>query len=103
MIFKDNGNIKMAMNHFKQELLKAVEKMIEEKRKKTDYCRTVYGIVRQCNVDNSYNVEIHSLVQQIYAMDNNTYKIGDVVVCLVLDNTNYSNKMILCKKPANII
>lgn len=30
MIFKDNGNIKMAMDHFKQELLKAVEKIIEE-------------------------------------------------------------------------
>ncbi|OBR90725.1 hypothetical protein CLRAG_33730 [Clostridium ragsdalei P11] len=101
-MLKDNGRVKMAMSHFKEELLKAVEKMIEEKRKRIDYCRTVYGIVRQCNIDGTYDVEINSCTQKIYSMDNAKYSVGNVVVCLVLDNRNYSNKIILCKKPTVI-
>lgn len=90
------------INKLKISIIKAVKKVVDEKMKKLGYCKTVYGIVRQCNVDSSYDVEIHGLDQRLYAMNNGIYNIGDVVVCLVLDNRNYSNKMILCKKPTVI-
>lgn len=102
MIFKDNGNIRMEIDHFKQELLKAVDEMIESKRKKTSYCYIVYGQIQQVNIDGTCDVLIHNLVQKIPKFRNDdTYKIGDAVEILIVNN-NYSNKVIFRKKPLTI-
>ncbi len=90
-------------NKIKNNIISMVEKVFDKKIKETNYCKTVYGQIQQYNKDNSYDVLINGQVQTIYAMNDDKYLIGNTVIIIILDNTNYSNKMILCKKPANII
>jgi hypothetical protein len=91
------------LNKMKSEILKSISSLVDKKIKKLGYCRVVYGQVQQYNRDNSYDTLINGTIQTIHAMNDDKYVIGDTVIVLVLDDSNYSNKMILCKKQANII
>ncbi|MEY8001702.1 hypothetical protein AB8U03_16145 [Clostridium sp. Mt-5] len=99
-MIQNKGNI---LNKMKLEILKSINSLVNSKIKKINYCHILYGQIQQYNRDNSYNTLINGQVQVIHAMNDDKYQIGDTVIVLVLDNTNYSNKMILCKRPANII
>ena len=97
------NDTKGLINYLQTQIMKMVDEIIVKKSKKLGYCKIVYGQVQQYNKDNSYDTMINGATSTIYAMNDNTYKIGDTVAVLILDASNYSNKMILCKKPANII
>ena len=98
MIFKNNNKAKTVISHFKQELLKAVEKIIDDKMKESIYCYIVYGQIQQNNIDGTCDVLINNLTQKIPKLkENDSYKIGDAVEIMIINN-NYSNKVIFRKK-----
>lgn len=97
------NDTKGLIKYLQTQMMKMVDDIVTKKSKKLGYCKVVYGQIQQYNKNNSYDTLINGAVQTIYAMNDNKYVIGDTVIILVLDASNYSNKMILCKKPANII
>lgn len=97
------NDAKSLVNYLQTQMMKMADDIVIKRAKKLGYCKIVYGQIQQYNKDNSYDTTINGATSTIYAMNDDTYKIGDTVIVLVLNNTNYSNRMILCKRPANII
>ncbi len=85
------------MNRDKEELLEAVDILINKRLIELGFNKKVEGVITEVvNID-TYKVKIQNNITEIKSMNGIIYEVGDVVYILVFNN-NYSDKKILCKK-----
>lgn len=83
----------------KEELLEAINILVQGGFKNLKFSRHVEGTIMQVNANNTYDVLIDGeITNNLKAIDNKIYKRGDVVKILIVNN-NYSEKYIDFKKP----
>ena len=80
------------------DILEAVDTRIQKYIHDLKFDKTAIGVIKQNNLDGSYQVEINDVETKVFARDGLTLNINDVVCVRVLNN-NYSQKYIDCKRP----
>lgn len=85
------------MNKAKEELLEAVDILINKRMGALNFCYKIEGKIIEIIDANIYKVDVQNNITTIESMNDENYKINDVVYIMVFNN-NYSDKKILCKK-----
>jgi hypothetical protein len=86
------------MSNIKQDILDAIEILIDKKLSKLKFDYTIDGVVTNVKPNATYEVSINQDLLDVKAINNQTYSIGDIVIIQVSKN-DFSNKWILCKRP----
>ena len=85
------------MNRDKEELLEAIDILINKRLNGLRNCYKIEGKITEIIDADTYKVEIQNNISEIKSMNDATYQVGDVVYIIIFNN-NYSDKKILCKK-----
>ena len=88
----------MENNKIQEAILKTIKLLLEEESKNLHFNRTVYGTVKVDNLDGTYIITINDSDTVLKAVEGLNLQVNDVVVIMV-NNNNYSDKFILCKRP----
>jgi hypothetical protein len=87
------------MNQYEQNLLAAIEEIVTERIKQyANFNTTITATINDTSQAPKYILNYNGTNITALAVNNATYNINDVVYVLILNN-NFSEKIILCKKP----
>jgi hypothetical protein len=86
-------------NVINDKILKAIDIVVQQRLKETIPIDYYEGMVKQVNKNGTYEVESAGATFTVYAMNNDTYDRGDVVIVLMFGTYRY----ILTKKSSIII
>ncbi len=79
-----------------QKIIEAIEIIIEERIKRLKFNYMVEGTIIEVMDNNTYKVNLFGIETELKSMNNDVYEVGDIVYVVVW-NSNYSNKTIVCK------
>ena len=86
------------MNIYQEKLLESIDTMIEERMKELKFNYTIDAKIIEDLTSSEYKILYNGDEYKAKAINNQTYKVDDLVYVLVLNN-DFSNKKILCKIP----
>ena len=87
------------MNQYEKNLLAAIDEIVIERIKQYSNANiTITATVIDTSQAPKYNLSYLGDTIAANAINSHTYSMGDIVYVLVLNN-NFSEKIILCKKP----
>ena len=86
------------MDSYQENLLKAIDIIVEERLKNLKFNYTITGKVTEVTDSINYKVLINNEESKVKAINGQTYLVNDVVYIL-MQNNNKSDRLILCKIP----
>lgn len=86
------------MDEYQEAILDSIKILLDKYKQNLQFNRTVYGVIKEDNLDGTYIVTINDSDTTLKAFDGLSLSKDDVVVVMV-NNNNYSDKFILCKRP----
>lgn len=86
------------MSIYQEKLIESINMIIEEKISELQFNYEITGKIIEESVTGNFNIDYNGQVTTARAISADIYEPGDLVHILVLNN-DFSNKIILCKKP----
>lgn len=83
--------------NFSDKILETIEIMINEKINSLKFNYVIDGTIIEVVDANTYKVNLFDNIETLKSMNGQEYLVGDIVYVIVF-NSNYSDKKILCKR-----
>lgn len=77
------------MGKLNDEILISIDTIVTQRLKEKSPINFCEGIIKQVNINNTYDVMINDEIQTVHRINNDTYNVGSVVKILILKNDYY--------------